>query len=86
MQTILGKIAVPVSIESSTFAGVPDILKSLTYLPGITNGKEAFRTLREGGTSGQNLFLIDDAPLFTADHALGLVSSINTEPLATSTL
>lgn len=84
MQTILGKIAVPVSkIESSpTFAGVPDILKSLTYLPGITNGKEGFSHLYvRGGTSGQNLFLIDDAPLFTTNHALGLVSSINTEAI-----
>ena len=84
MQTILGKINVPVSkiISSPTFAGVPDILKSLTYLPGITNGKEGFSRLYvRGGTSGQNLFLIDDAPLFTTDHALGLVSSINPEAI-----
>ncbi|MGF7140536.1 TonB-dependent receptor [Roseimarinus sediminis] len=79
-QTILGKINVPLSkiVSLPTFAGVPDILKSLTYLPGITNGKEGFSRLYvRGGTAGQNLFLIDDAPLFTTNHALGLVSSIN---------
>lgn len=84
MQTLLGKINVPVGkiISSPSFAGVPDILKSLTYLPGITNGKEGFSRLYvRGGTSGQNLFLIDDAPLFTTNHALGLVSSINPEAI-----
>lgn len=84
MQTILGKTNVPISkiISLPTFAGVPDIVKSLSYLPGITNGKEGFSRLYvRGGTSGQNLFLIDDAPLFTTSHALGLVSSINPEAI-----
>ena len=53
MQTILGKTNVPISKIKSlpTFAGVPDIVQSLSYLPGITNGKEGFSRLYVmGGT------------------------------------
>ncbi|MGC8802843.1 MAG: TonB-dependent receptor [Bacteroidales bacterium] len=81
LQTMLGKVSVSSSQinRSPSFIGVPDGLKSLAQLPGITTGKEGFSYLYvRGGALGQNLILLDGIPLFYYNHAAGLVSAINT--------
>jgi outer membrane receptor for ferrienterochelin and colicin len=81
MQTLLGKTTVTAASinKSPTFAGIPDAIKSMATLPGITSGKEGFSYLHvRGGTLGQNLILLDGAPLLQYNHAAGLVSAINT--------
>jgi hypothetical protein len=84
MQTLLGKTQVSVSQIKNlpSFIGVPDVIKSLSTLPGIVNGKEGFSNLYvRGGTQGQNLILMDGTPFFSSNHAVGLISAINVDAL-----
>lgn len=82
LQTLQGKTTISVAKMKTmpTFAGQADIIKNLTYLPGVSMGKEGFSNLYvRGGERDQNLILIDGAPLFSYNHAGGLVTSLNTE-------
>lgn len=59
--------------------GETDILKSLTFLPGVTGGQEGYsHLLVRGGQQDQNLILLDGATLFNVNHALGFISLFNT--------
>lgn len=56
----------------------PDILKTLQLLPGIQTTNEGSSNLViRGGGPGQNLFLIDNAPLYYVNHLGGFVSVFN---------
>ncbi len=64
-------------------AGEADALQSLTLMPGIkksANGGEGFFV--RGGSPDQNLFLIDDAPVYNPNHLLGFFSAFNTEAVS----
>lgn len=62
-------------------AGEKDIVKLLTLLPGVQTGTEGSANLIvRGGTSDQNLYLLDDATLYHSGHLMGFLSSFN--PLA----
>ena len=62
-------------------AGEKDVVKSLTLLPGVQTGTEgSAQLLVRGGTSDQNLYLLDEATLYHSGHLLGFLSSFN--PLA----
>lgn len=53
-------------------AGEVDILKGLQLLPGIQTSHEGTTNLSvRGGSHDQNLFLLDDAPIYNPSHALG---------------
>jgi len=56
----------------------PDILKTLQLLPGIQSPNEGSSNLLiRGGGPGQNLFLIDNVPLFYVNHLGGFLSVFN---------
>ena len=56
----------------------PDILKTLQLLPGIQSPNEGSSNLLiRGGGPGQNLFLIDNVPLFYVNHVGGFLSVFN---------
>lgn len=58
--------------------GEVDIVKSLQLMPGVTTVGEASSGLNvRGGRPDQNLFLLNDAPIFNTTHALGFVSAFN---------
>jgi len=79
-----GKITVPLyAIESvPKFLGEPDLLKSLMIYPGITSTMDGYSSLLiRGGNSDQNLFLIDDCPVFNINHLGGFVSLFNTNSI-----
>ena len=58
--------------------GEPDIMKSLSILPGISTGVEGSSGLNvRGGTPDQNLILLDGAKLYNANHVFGFLSVIN---------
>ncbi len=66
-------------------AGEKDVVKSLTLLPGVQTGTEgSAQLLVRGGTSDQNLYLLDQATLYHSGHLLGFLSSFN--PLATDSV
>ena len=55
--------------------GETDILRSLQMLPGVTSVGEAANGVNiRGGTTDQNLILLDDTPIFNPSHMFGLFS------------
>ena len=80
-------------IEISEMAKVPslfgerDIIRSLQLLPGVKpegDGSSGFQV--RGGTSSQNLILLDDAPVYNAGHLLGIFSTFNDNALTNASL
>ena len=62
--------------------GEPDVLKSLQFLPGIQAAAEGTTNLSvRGGSYDQNLFLLDEAPVYNPTHTLGFFSVFNTDVL-----
>ena len=60
------------------FMGEVDIIKSIQLLPGVsTVGEGASGFNVRGGSVGQNLVLLDDAPVYNSSHALGFFSVFN---------
>ncbi|MBC3788936.1 TonB-dependent receptor [Spirosoma utsteinense] len=55
--------------------GEVDILRGLQLLPGVTSVGEAANGINiRGGTTDQNLILMDDTPIFNPTHMFGLFS------------
>jgi hypothetical protein len=62
--------------------GVPDVLKVLQLMPGIQAVNEGSTNIYvRGGSFDQNLFLLDEAPVYNPAHALGFFSVFNTDVL-----
>ncbi len=73
-----------VSIDINTIKKVPaflgetDIIKSIQLLPGVsTVGEGASGFNVRGGSVGQNLVLLDEAPVYNSSHLLGFFSVFN---------
>ncbi len=67
--------------------GENDIIKSLTLLPGVKSegdGSSGFQV--RGGTSSQNLILLDDASIYNSGHVLGIFSVFNDDALSSAAL
>jgi hypothetical protein len=55
--------------------GIQDIMRSIQLLPGIQSGKEgSSQIFIRGGTSDQNLILLDDIPVYYVNHIGGFIS------------
>jgi len=83
-QTLMGKINISVSTIKAipSFVGETDLMKSLTFLPGITNGKEGYSNIFvRGGDRGQNLVLLDGIKLYNTNHVGGFLSLFNSDIL-----
>lgn len=60
------------------FLGEVDVIKSLQLLPGVSSvgeGSSGFNV--RGGSVGQNLVLLDEAPVYNSSHLLGFFSVFN---------
>lgn len=60
--------------------GERDILKAIQLLPGIKpagDGNSGFYV--RGGSSDQNLILLDEAPVYNASHLMGFFSTFNSD-------
>ena len=80
-------------VEIATLAKVPallgerDIVKSIQLLPGVKSEGEGSGGYQvRGGTSSQNLMLLDGATVYNAGHLMGLFSAFNDEALANASL
>ena len=80
-------------VEIATLARVPalfgekDIIKSIQLLPGVkseSDGSGGYQV--RGGTSAQNLILLDGATVYNACNLLGLISTFNDESMANASL
>ncbi len=67
--------------------GEKDILKTVTLLPGVKaagEGNTGFYV--RGGTSDQNLILLDEATVYNASHLLGFFSTFNSDAIKDVTI
>ncbi len=63
--------------------GEIDFIKNLQLLPGIQTSNEGTTNLLvRGGSFDQNLFLLDDAPIYNPSHALGFFSTFNPDAIS----
>lgn len=81
------RISVDQIARMPAFMGERDIIKSLQLLPGVkeaSQGSSGFQV--RGGTTSQNLILLDGAPVYNAGHMMGLFSTFNDDALMDATL
>ena len=67
--------------------GEVDILKTIQLLPGVQNsveGNSGFSV--RGGTADQNLLILDEAPVYNANHLMGFFSVFNGDAIKEMTL
>jgi len=63
--------------------GEVDLIKNLQLFPGIQAANEGTTNLSvRGGSFDQNLFLLDDAPIYNPSHALGFFSTFNPDAIS----
>lgn len=61
-----------------SIVGDKDIIKSLTMMPGVKSVGEFGSGINvRGGGEDQNLYLIENTPVFNTSHVMGLLSVIN---------
>ncbi len=62
--------------------GEKDVLKTIQLLPGVKSAGEGNAGFFvRGGSSDQNLILLDEAPVYNASHLLGFFSVFNSDAL-----
>ena len=70
-----------------TMNGERDVLKSFAMTSGVSSSSEGSADLQvRGGVHGQNLFLLDDIPMYSTQHFFGLVSAYNPSIVKSATL
>jgi len=79
----LGYITIPVkTLTTMPALGEPDILKSIQSQPGIQGGMEGSAgVFVRGGSAGENLFLLDDVPMYNVSHLYGFFSVFNSNAI-----
>lgn len=80
-------------LELSKLGAIPalfgerDIIKSISYLPGVHgegDGSGGFEV--RGGTSSQNLVLLDGISMYNPSHVMGIFSTFNDNAIGSATL
>ena len=87
--TNTGALEVPqYALESMpALFGEKDVLKSLQYLPGVQSGVTGTSGIYvRGGGPDENLILLDDIPLYSVSHMMGIFSVFTPEAVKKVTL
>ena len=72
------KLEMKTVLRIPTLFGESDVLRSLQLLPGVsTVGEGASGFNVRGGSVGQNLILLDEAPVYNSSHLFGFFSVFN---------
>ncbi len=62
--------------------GESDIVKALQKQPGVSEGTEGMAGMHvHGGESDENLFMLDNVPLYQVNHFAGLFSAFNVDAI-----
>lgn len=62
--------------------GEKDVLKTIQLMPGISTASEGSSGFSvRGGSTDQNLILLDEAPVYSASHLMGFFSVFNSDAL-----
>lgn len=60
--------------------GEADVIKALQMQPGVVEGTEGMAGMHvHGGEGDQNLYMLDNVPLYQVNHFAGLFSAFNTD-------
>ena len=60
--------------------GEPDLIKAVQMLPGVSESTAGIAGMNvHGGNSDENLYLLDNVPLYQVEHFAGLFSPFNTD-------
>ena len=72
-----------IAIKSTpTLFGEADVIKTLQLQPGVSAGIEGFAGLYvHGGNNDENLYMLDNVPLYQINHFGGLFSAFNTSAI-----
>ncbi len=87
--TAMGKVNLPMKRiqQLPALFGEIDVLKALQLLPGVQSGGEGTSGLFiRGGGPGQNLVLLDGAPVYNTGHLFGFFSVFNGDAIKDVTL
>lgn len=80
----IGSLSIPIDRIKALPAllGEVDVLKALSFTPGVSTGTEGSAGLYiRGGTPDQNLILLDEAPVYNVMHLGGFFSVFNPNSL-----
>ncbi|MFY0626224.1 MAG: TonB-dependent receptor [Reichenbachiella sp.] len=78
IQMSTNKMDIQTVKKMPAFLGEADVIKSLQLLPGVSSvgeGSAGFNV--RGGSVGQNMVLLDEAPVYNSSHLLGFFSVFN---------
>ncbi len=75
----LGIVVIPVKqLALTPSLGETDLLKAIQIQPGIIGGIEGSAGIFvRGGGAGENLFMLDDVPMYNVSHLYGFFSAFN---------
>ncbi len=69
-------------INTPVLFGESDVFKALMMQPGVTESTEAMAGMNvHGGNADQNLYMLDNVPLYQVNHFGGLFSAFNVETI-----
>ena len=80
----MSKVEIPMEKVQSlpSFLGEADVIKTIQLLPGVQSGTEGTSGLYvRGGGPDQNLILLDDVPVYNAEHLFGFFSVFNADAI-----
>jgi hypothetical protein len=81
----LNRVSIPMSRikEIPPFLGEYDLIKALALTPGVNSGTDGSSSLFvRGGSSDQNLVLLDGATIYSTSHLFGFISVFNPEAIS----
>lgn len=62
--------------------GESDVIKALQMQPGVSEGQEGMAGMHvHGGNADENLYMLDNVPLYQVNHFAGLFSAFNAEAI-----
>lgn len=69
-------------INTPVLFGESDVIKALQMQPGISEGQEGMAGMNvHGGNADENLYMLDNVPLYQVNHFAGLFSAFNAEAI-----
>ncbi|WP_281336102.1 TonB-dependent receptor [Flavobacterium eburneipallidum] len=78
----VNKLSIAAIKKMPVVMGEVDVIKSILFLPGVTNageGQSGFNV--RGGGADQNLILLDEATIFNSSHVFGFFSVFNPDAI-----
>ncbi len=67
--------------------GETDVIKSLEWTPSVHGGEEGYGGMSvRGGNADENIVMLDDVPLYSPNHLVGLYSVFNAESVNSAEL